>query len=261
MPRVLSSLRAIPARVLCAVLLACAGTAHATSYQDMWWNPSESGWGMNINQQGDTLFVAWFVQATDGSPTWFSSAARKTGNDIFTGPVTITRGSYFAGAWNPASVANTTAGTATFNFTDKKTLSLTYTANSATVNKTLTRFTFAAQRIAGDFYGAELGQPSNCTDNTRYFANSLFRVTTTATTMSIVQETQGAAGTSSCTLTGAYSQVGSNVEASGNYSCTSGVTGTWRGSDGLFSDDAFSMKIAAQNGACRVDATYSGSRN
>lgn len=39
---------------------------------DMWWNPSESGWGLSIIQHpSGSLFCVWFTYAPDGSPTWF----------------------------------------------------------------------------------------------------------------------------------------------------------------------------------------------
>ena len=53
----------------------------ATNYQDLWWNApggSESGWGLNVTHQGDTLFVTWFTYDVDGSPLWLSATAQKT---------------------------------------------------------------------------------------------------------------------------------------------------------------------------------------
>ena len=37
----------------------------------LWWNPSEPGWALAVEQQGDTLFAAWATHDVDGSPTWF----------------------------------------------------------------------------------------------------------------------------------------------------------------------------------------------
>ena len=55
--------------------------AAATNYQDLWWNApagSESGWGLNITHQGNTLFVTWFTYDLDGLPLWLSATAQKT---------------------------------------------------------------------------------------------------------------------------------------------------------------------------------------
>ena len=35
--------------------------ARATNYQDLWWNPAESGWGVNFTHQGDIIFATWFT--------------------------------------------------------------------------------------------------------------------------------------------------------------------------------------------------------
>ncbi len=245
--------------------------AHASSYQDIWYTPGEEGWGLNITQQGDILFASWFVQGQDQAPTWFSAAVTKTSANaspaIYSGPLNITRGAWFGAAWNPAAVATTSTGTATFTFNDKKSLRLVYSSAGTTVNKTLTRFTYAAQNISGDFYGAELGTPTNCTNNGKYFAFSLFSIAanfapgSAAGAIKIIQETGGSTGSTSCTLSGNFTQYGTSLEASGNYTCTTGTTGTWRATDGQFSDEAFSMKVVANSGGCQIDATYSGSRN
>jgi hypothetical protein len=260
--------RSLQARIrrltLCATLAWCAlaNPAFATKYQDIWWNANESGWGLNITQQGDILFATWYVQAQDGSPTWFTSVARKGSGETFSGGVSTARGPWFGGPWNPAAVSAQTLGNATFTFPDSRTLQLSYSAGGANVNKTLTRFTYGALRVAGDFYGTDLGQPSGCANNDRYFATSIFRVATSGTNaISIVQETPSAAGSATCTLTGSYSQAGTTLEASGNYTCSSGASGTWRARDGIFTDDAFALRITSQNGSCRLDATFAGARN
>ena len=45
-----------------------AGTA--PSYEGLWWNSSESGWGLSVAHQGDVLFVVWYTFDHDGSPMW-----------------------------------------------------------------------------------------------------------------------------------------------------------------------------------------------
>jgi hypothetical protein len=36
------------------------------NYQGIWWNASESGWGINLAHQGDTVFASWFTYDTAG---------------------------------------------------------------------------------------------------------------------------------------------------------------------------------------------------
>ncbi len=47
----------------------------ASNYQDLWWVPSEAGWGMNVTQQGSTIYVTWYSYDIDGSPLWLSVLA------------------------------------------------------------------------------------------------------------------------------------------------------------------------------------------
>src|SRR6185437_5844067 len=55
-----------------------ANLAAATNYQDLWWAApagSESGWGINLTQEGDTIFGTWFTYDVDGTPLWLSVTA------------------------------------------------------------------------------------------------------------------------------------------------------------------------------------------
>ncbi len=65
------------------------------SYQGLWWNAQESGWGLNFAHQGDVIFVTWFTYGADNTAQWFASVARKSADNAlvysgtlgtFTGP-------------------------------------------------------------------------------------------------------------------------------------------------------------------------------
>ena len=45
--------------------------SHAANYSDIWWNPSESGWGVTIADHETQLVALWYTYDTDGSPMWF----------------------------------------------------------------------------------------------------------------------------------------------------------------------------------------------
>ncbi len=42
------------------------------NYTDLWWNPEESGWGINFTHQGEILFATLFTYGADGEPDWFA---------------------------------------------------------------------------------------------------------------------------------------------------------------------------------------------
>src|SRR5206468_650585 len=37
----------------------------------LWWNPSESGWGVHFTQRRNILFAAWYTYDTTGAPKWY----------------------------------------------------------------------------------------------------------------------------------------------------------------------------------------------
>jgi len=54
---------------------------------DLWFNPAESGWGITLHQQYNTVFATWFVYDTDGSPTWLVMPDAAHNYGVITGDV------------------------------------------------------------------------------------------------------------------------------------------------------------------------------
>ena len=52
-------MRALMAALALTVGLAVSGSpsASVSNYQSLWWNPQESGWGINLAHQGNTIFA------------------------------------------------------------------------------------------------------------------------------------------------------------------------------------------------------------
>jgi hypothetical protein len=101
----------------------------ATNYQDLWWNKpanSESGWGINLNHEGDTIFATWFTYDLDGTPLWLVVTANNTGPGVYSGDLFRTSGAHFD-AFNPANVVATKVGSATFTFADGNDATFDYT--------------------------------------------------------------------------------------------------------------------------------------
>jgi hypothetical protein len=44
----------------------------AINTADLYWNPSQSGWGVSISHQYQRIFAIWFVYDEEGRPTWLS---------------------------------------------------------------------------------------------------------------------------------------------------------------------------------------------
>jgi hypothetical protein len=105
-------------------------TVPPLNHSDLWWNPNESGWGLNVIQHGSgKLFATWFVYGADGKPTWYviPDGQWNTLTDYY-GEVYRTTGPVVAGTFDPSRVSVTHVGTAHLNFLaiDYATLDLTF---------------------------------------------------------------------------------------------------------------------------------------
>jgi len=116
------------------------------NYQDIWWaDPagSESGWGMNIVHQGDTIFATWFTYDLDGSPLWLSSSAQRVDEGVYSGQLVRTTGPpYSATPFDPALVVRTPVGDATLRFYHSNIAFFEYTMGEVVQSKRITRFVF-----------------------------------------------------------------------------------------------------------------------
>jgi hypothetical protein len=124
-----------------------ADLTQAYNYQDLWWaSPagSESGWGINLTHQGDTIFATWFTYDLDGTPMWLVGSAPKVTLGNYAGTLYRTTGPAFnAVPFDPAAVAGTNVGTFSLAFTDGNTGTFGYTVNGITQTRPITREVFA----------------------------------------------------------------------------------------------------------------------
>jgi len=131
----------------CAAAASSASLAAATNYQDLWWAApagAESGWGINLNHESDTIFATWFTYDLDGSSMWLVVTAGKTAPGVYSGTLYRTSGPAFNSVpFNPANVVSTAVGSATFTFRDGNTASFAYTVNGISQNKNITREVFS----------------------------------------------------------------------------------------------------------------------
>lgn len=120
----------------------------ATNYQDLWWaapGGSESGWGLELIHQGDTIFAIWLTYDVDGTPLWLSGAASMTGPEVFAGTLYRTTGPAFAAMpFDPTKVNEAPVGTLKLTFADDNAGTFTYTVGSVTGSKPITRQVFGA---------------------------------------------------------------------------------------------------------------------
>ena len=118
------------------------------NYTDMWWNPAESGWGINLNHQSDTIFAALFTYAADNKGLWLVATALKQANGSYTGPLYRGVGAPFNAPFTPANFTQVGNLTLTFGAT---TATLVYTVNGTSVTKTIQRQVFAGSSATCTF--------------------------------------------------------------------------------------------------------------
>lgn len=130
----------------------------ASNYTDVWWQQSESGWGISIVHQGDLIFIAWYTYDANGKAMWVTGLATRQANGSFTGELNRpVSGSPFNAINGPATTFPVpTVGSFSLNFSNGQTGSFNYTLDGVNQTKPITRLVFVPE-----------GTPiSICADNT-----------------------------------------------------------------------------------------------
>ncbi len=121
--------------------------AATVSYNDLWWNPQESGWGVSINQQNRTLFAVWYSYGADNRPVWYvMSGGAWTSEQTYTGTLYRTSrapSEYFGNTpFSSAPVSVSPVGSLTFAFHGPDFAVMAYAVNGVSGTKSITRQPF-----------------------------------------------------------------------------------------------------------------------
>lgn len=115
-----------------------------TPMTGLWWNASESGWGMSLTQQGSTVFAAWYTYDQSGAPSWLvMSNCAVVGSGCSGDIYSVSGGSAPGVAWNGAGKVVTKVGSGTLAFTDDDSGTFSYTLNGVSGTKNIARQIFA----------------------------------------------------------------------------------------------------------------------
>lgn len=206
-------------------LPASASTFISPDFTDMWWNAAESGWGINISQQGSIVFATWYVYEADRKPKWYvaSGMTRKDSPTgwLFEGKLYDTTGPWFGGPFNPVP-QSAEVGTATLHFPSDSSATLTYNVGTTTVTKQVTRYHFQGVSPAGTYYPAGLtavrSACSNSSANGPAYTFGVMRVGLNNSTVTFTVDIyQG---------NGAYCEFTGTLSPNGRFHSVS--NGTWR---------------------------------
>lgn len=106
-------------------------SAPLANHTDLWWVPTESGWGVSlIHHPSLQIFGALLVYGTDSKPAWYTLQEGSFPEPTrFVGTLYRTTGPYFGGPFDPSSVTVAPAGSAVIVF------------NETNLDKAVIRFT------------------------------------------------------------------------------------------------------------------------
>ena len=253
---------------LLSSLLACfvafgspvaGASTNTTEITDMWYNPSESGWGVNIVLQNNVAFMTFFVYDADRKPVWFTAELRFVDSFVWSGPLYVTSGPWFGGPFPQASVTARQAGVASFSMsaTDLNQAVLTYIVDGVSVVRSVRRQFWTYENFSGTYAGGYSLRATGCQPRSRdgiEEINGVLDVTQNGTSISMNATTAGF----SCSFVGTYSQQGKLGRVDGSYSCTDARVGTFTMSDMTPTVSGFTGRVAGQNQFCQWSGYVGG---
>ena len=256
-------------RRFAVALLACAGfslpasaTTYGKDYTDLWFVPSEPGWGVNLIQQYETLFATLFVYGPDNSPRWYVASDLRFGQDFFTGGLYQTNGPAFSAPWT-GSATLTQVGSMNLSFASANSGTLTYVVNGVRVEKQIQRQSFRGNNIAGNYIGGLVGRASACRSSAD---NGVFYVTGRLTvqhgsgnpTMRVDYNSNTGAAIN-CTFTGTYGSAGRlGTIAGGTFTCSFGSAGTFTMAEIDVGRNGFTAAFSGSDSSCTLEGAFGG---
>lgn len=244
-----------------------AFAAHAVDYTDLWWVPVENGWGVNVVQTDNFMFLTFFIYGQDHKPTWYTAGLSLDTTGAFTGKLFATTGPYYAQLWNTADVGTPQqVGDASFtpSSINAYQATLTYVVNGVgTVTKPIERQPMTAPTIGGQYTGGISALQTSCNNSG---SNGAYKATYD---LQVSQSNTGAATftftypTYACTLSGTLALHGRQYTMSGaEYKCTQNGQTIFSGSANLSEIVATAQGvegrwIADTGGGCRENTQFS----
>jgi len=212
-------------RILLTLFLASAAfRADATDYTDIWWNPGESGWGVNFAQNSNFIFATFFIYGpSNNAPTWVTGQLALGADGNFTGALYATTGPWYGAVpFDPAQVTINQVGNASFHPIAADTGALSYNVGAMQVSKNIQRQSLVSIPLAGDYMAGISLVESNCADpinNGSGHGPVNLQVTQARGQTGIALNFPGIG---SCTFTGVATQSGQLLAFPATYMCSSG---------------------------------------
>lgn len=249
-----------------AVTLACAAwqaRPAIANLSDVWYDPAESGWGVNIAQQGDVATVTLMVYGPTGEPTWFvaSHAAAYAwsgeGLPFLRGTLYRTRGMWFGGPFDSRSVQVTPVGEVYVSPLAPERVRIDYTVEGIAASKTVQRATWNLPAIDWAYVASfslrvRDGEGGVALQTSTGITTLL--VEAGAATMTVIEPGVR------CTYRGPYRQTGRLGSFAGTYACSDARGGAFQVDDLEFTGSGFAGRIRAQWAGGSLQGAFGGPR-
>jgi hypothetical protein len=211
-----------------AIAAPLGATAVTTDQSDVWWVPSESGWGAELVQRGSTVVATIYVYDPTGVAIWYNAALVPTGTPyVWSGDLYVYSGPWLGTSpFNPAAVRNRKVGTMTWYGQYVNAGTLTYSVDGVVVTKNLERASFAIDDYSGTFKGALNIGVTGCSNPANNGSGEGFSTFTVVQNGQSIGITSAAVDGSGFSFSGTLTPSGQFGIATGAYSTTAGEIGT-----------------------------------
>ena len=227
----MKSIRCLAASLLFAVSALSSPawpTSFSTDQSDLWYIPSESGWGIQFVQRGSVIFATMFVYDQFNIPIWYAATMNSVGSFTWSGDLLLTNGPWFGTVpFNTNAVTFRNVGTMRWAASTTAAGTLTYSVDGVPVAKNLVRQLLVLDNFSGHYGGGIHQTISGC-------SNPVFNGTTER--IGVLNVTQNGAAITlqtfptsggSCSFPGTLTQAGQMGDVTGSYICSDGTAGTF----------------------------------
>jgi hypothetical protein len=257
-------MKRISISVIVAISTLFSSTSFASFWGDLWNNPNESGWGLNITQQDQTLFATMFIYGADNRPSWFVASSMTPSGSGYLGDLYQTSGPAYFNSFNPNSVGIRKVGRIIFVPRNEGEAGISYEVDGLTVNKNIERQTFKTPNLTDTWLGNYRQRVSGC-DSSASSSNGTFNTPFSlrindSSTSTLINGTFTINSTTLCAFSGTRNNFGKIFNIIGNYSCPSGGGGPMTLFNGQYLETTISARIQLTNNAnrCTTDGYFAG---
>ncbi|HET9730184.1 MAG TPA: hypothetical protein VFR41_12215 [Acidimicrobiia bacterium] len=250
----------------CALSTASMATSYSTDQSDVWYNPSESGWGFQLVQRGSVIFATMYVYGPDNAPVWYTALMYSSGTMIWEGDLYLTHGPWFGTVpFDPGLVTYRKVGTMTWIPQSVDSGLISYTVDGVGVVKNVVREELVLDDFSGTYMGGLHERATACTDpslDQTTESSGLLQITQSGE--SIQMQSIGADGTIECVYSGTLTQAGQMGGITGSFTCAGGSNGTLAASEMQVTPSGITgrfHKAYSNPPGCQGDGWFGGMRS